>query len=199
MLVRLRAHYVKAQVSGGNFPYDLSQRSPGEEPTSVGRTAGAVAAMRAIGAPPTSDTIRRAEAFVDRRMDDLPEGHGSPALNVFLGAFAARMRGEAAQREFERRFLPRILARARDDGSLDCICEGTAFGVTCDSPDHGLLAGAPGGFADGQKAYVTALLLFPLLLDRKEAPRMLRPPGAGVPSPAPPPSVTPKDPAPSAR
>ena len=106
---------------------------------------------------------------------------------------AARMRGEAAQKEFERRFLPRIMERAREDGSLDCICEGKAFGVTCDSPDHGMLAGMGGVFAEGQKAYVTALLLFPLLLDRKDAPRMLHPPAGSAPAAPLLPAVTPRD------
>lgn len=198
LLARLRSHYPRAQVAAGNFPYDLSQRSAGEEPTSVGRTAGAIAAMRAIGIAATTDAIRRAEAFYDRRMDELAEGHGSPALNVFLGALAAKMRGEAAQKEFERRFVPRILEHARDDGSLDCICRGTAFGVTCDSPDHGMLAGAGAVLAEGQKAYVTALLLFPLLLDASGRMRCLEPSG-GAAAPRTPPPTTPSDPATGAK
>jgi hypothetical protein len=191
ILARARKHLVDAELPNGNFPYDTSQRSAHADATGVGRTAGALAALLALGVPPTDDPVRRAARFLDDRIAGVAEGHGSPALNVFLAAVAARLRGEEAVRAFERVLLPRILAKQGADGSLDCVCEGTGFGVTCDSPTRGLHAMGPPAFADGQRAYVTALHLFALLLDAPDLLEILRP-QKGAPSLPPAPAVTPR-------
>jgi hypothetical protein len=187
----LRAHYVRAILPNGNFPYDVSQRSAGDDPTGVGRTAGAVAAMLLLGEPRSSEPVRRATGFLDARLDLLPEGHGSPALNVFLGALQATLRGPAAVKAFEDRWLGPLLAAQAEDGSLDCVCDGRGFGVTCDSPEKGLFPSGVPAVALGQRAYVTALHLFPLLLDRPDRLRSLGPAPEGR---EPAPETTPVDP-----
>jgi hypothetical protein len=60
-------------------------------------------------------------------------------------------------------YEPRIVAAQEASGVLRCVCEGKAFGVTCDSksPFGGIAV-----FADQQAAYTTALHAFVLLLDR---------------------------------
>ncbi len=190
-LARLREHYPRAILANGNYPYDHSQRAAGIDTTGVGRTAGAIAAMLALGGSTTDETVRRAAGFLDPRLPLLAEGHGSPALNLFLGAIQARMRGPEAVRAFESAYVPRILAKQAADGSLDCVCEGTGFGVTCDSPETGLLASSIPSFALGQRAYVTALHLFVLLLDGPDRMRALASP---PPAPPAPPTTTPTEP-----
>jgi hypothetical protein len=99
-------------------------------------------------------------------MDNLKlvcEGHGSPCLNMFFGALACRMLGDDEWKAFKGLYFPRIAAAQEKDGVLRCVCEGKAFGVTCDSKDP--FGGIP-AFADQQKAYTTALHAFVLLLDR---------------------------------
>jgi hypothetical protein len=188
-------HYPRAILRSGNFPYDVSQRSADFDTTGVGRTAGAIAAMLALGTPPTAEPVRRAGAFLDERLALLAEGHGSPAMNVFFGALQARLRGPKSVEAFEERVLPRVLGAQAADGWLDCVCERKGFGVTCDSPSHGLLAaaGVP-AFERTQQAYVTALHLFALLLDDRDRLRVLVP-ASKAPLPRAP-EVTPSEPAP---
>lgn len=185
-LARARQHLLDAQLTNGNFPYDTSQRSAHLDATGAGRTAGALAALLALGVAPTEGAVRRAGSFLDERLPDVPEGHGSPALNVFLAAVAARLRGDEAVKAFDRVLLPRLLARQDADGALDCLCEGRGFGVTCDSATGGLHAGGAAPFAAGQRAYVTALHLFALLLDGPERLEFLRPRPRHAPAAAPP-------------
>jgi hypothetical protein len=164
-LARAVSHLRKAQLGSGNFPYDTSQRSADADLTGVGRTAGAIAALRAAGLPVEDPGVAKAARFLDEHLDALPEGHGSPALNLVLGALAARTRGPKAVEAFDERFLARILAMQTPDGALDCICERKGFGVTCGSRPRPL-AGA-GVFTSGQTAYVTALHAFVLLRPRR--------------------------------
>jgi len=134
--------------------------------------------------------VAKAARFLDDHLESLPEGHGSPALNLVLGALAARSRGSKAVEAFDERFPGRILALQAQDGALDCICERRGFGVTCDSPAHGLLAGAGDVFTSGQTAYVTALHAFVLLLPRGGF-RILDAPKGPAPRTTPPPTTTP--------
>ncbi len=195
-LARAVSHLRKAQLGSGNFPYDTSQRSADADLTGVGRTAGAIAALRAAGLPVEDPGVAKAARFLDEHLDALPEGHGSPALNLVLGALAARTRGPKAVEAFDARVLSRMLALQAADGALDCICERKGFGVTCDSPAHGLLAGAGDVFTSGQTAYVTALHAFVLLLPRGGL-RILDAPKGPAPRVAPPPTTTPGGTAPA--
>jgi hypothetical protein len=80
-----------------------------------------------------------------------------------------------------------VLAKQAADGALDCACTKRLFGSTCDSPaEKGMGIEV---FAQGQRAYVTALTTFVLLLD-KNRPRLLEP-GTPVKT-KPPPAVTPR-------
>ncbi|MFO0932147.1 MAG: hypothetical protein U1E39_05505 [Planctomycetota bacterium] len=167
------AHLDAARLDNGNMPYDAGQRSAGADRTGAGRVAGSIAALRMLGGSPARG-LRTSEAYLDAHLADVAEGHGSPALNVFLGALAARLRGGAAVAAWEAEMLPRILARQRDDGSLACVCTQAAFGVTCDSGDPGALT-TVSPTDEAQRTYVTALLLFPLLLDADDRLRVLRP------------------------
>jgi hypothetical protein len=195
-LDRLVVHYQNAQLANGNFPYDTSQRSADLDRTGVGRTAGALAALYAIGVSRGDAWIAKSERFLDGGLAEVTEGHGSPALNVFLGEIAARERSPDAAAAYEAHYVPRILAKQAADGSLDCVCEGKVFGVTCDSPTAGVFDGMTPGvpmMEDGQRAYVTALLLLPLLFDAPDRLRVL-PPGKALPAD---PTVTLHEPTPA--
>jgi hypothetical protein len=174
-----RRYYGEARLAAGNFPYDPSQRGAGVNETDVGRSAGAVFAMRCLGMPEDAD-MRRSTDYVLSRLDSAAEGHGSPALNVALTAFACRSLGDDALLKFRRNFEKRILAAQEKDGAFACVCRERAFGVTCDTntPFAGM-------FGDGQRVYVSALHTLALLLaDAK--PRLLEKPDVPAPeTPAP--------------
>ncbi|MHC4958551.1 MAG: prenyltransferase/squalene oxidase repeat-containing protein [Planctomycetota bacterium] len=167
-----RDYYRKARLDNGSFPYDPSQRSSGFAKTNVGRTAGSIYAWHCLG-------LERSDAFkgsVDYLMDEfewIPEGHGTPCLNMMHGALACRMLGKKAWAKYRDAFFPRIIAAQGEDGCLACICEQKAFGVTCDSKRR--------MFGAGQDAYTTALHTFVLLLDRAELESgKKRKPGAAI-------------------
>ena len=101
--------------------------------TSVARTAGSFTALRSMGVPAREKDLVRTGSFLARRLDDLPEGHGSSPHGVFFGVIAANLLGNEARGEFEKTIVPRILA-AQDvgTGALDCICRHTSA-TTCES------------------------------------------------------------------
>ena len=169
-----RGYYAQARLSAGNFPYDPSQRSAGVQETDVGRSAGAVFALRCLGMPEDAD-MRRSADYVLAHLDSAAEGHGSPALNVALTAFACRSLGDDALLRFRRAFEKRILAAQDEDGAFRCICRERAFGVTCDTntPFAGM-------FGDGQRVYVTALHTLALLLGDAK-PRLMDKPDTPAP------------------
>jgi hypothetical protein len=169
---RARDYYRKARLDNGSFPYDPSQRSSGFAKTNVGRTAGSIYAWHCLGMERSDDF----KGSVDYLMDEfewIPEGHGTPCLNMMHGALACRMLGKRTWGKFRDAYFPRIVAAQAADGALGCICEQKAFGVTCDSKRR--------MFGFGQDAYTTALHTFVLLLDRAElqAPKK-RKPGAAI-------------------
>lgn len=190
-VARVVEHLDRARLDNGNQPYDVSQRSAGADRTGAGRVAGSVAALRALGGSDAGG-LRSSEGYLDAHLADVPEGHGSPALNVFLGALAARARGGAALAAWDAALLPRVLARQRADGSLACVCTQAAFGVTCDAGDPGPLT-TVSPTDEAQRTYVTALLLFPLLLDGDERLRALVPGKARPTGPVTPPATTPSE------
>jgi hypothetical protein len=169
-----RRYYEDARLAPGNFPYDPSQRSAGVQETDVGRSAGAVFAMRCLGMPEDAG-MRRSADYVLSHLDSAAEGHGSPALNVALTAFACRSLGDDALLRFRRSFEKRILAAQDKDGAFACVCRERAFGVTCDTntPFAGM-------FGDGQRVYVSALHTLALLV-ADSRPRLMDKPD--VPSP----------------
>lgn len=160
-VVRARAYFRIAQLDNGSFPYDPSQRSSGAAKINAGRTAGSLYAWHCLGMPRDRD-FRRSVAYLEENLEWIKEGHGSPCMNMMHGALACRTLGKETWRRFADLYLPRILARQTGAGGLPCICEGKAFGVTCDSRK-----GMGGGvFALTQEVYNTSLHLFVLLLDR---------------------------------
>jgi hypothetical protein len=178
-------HYRACILANGNFPYDLRQRSADQDLTGVGRTAGALVALHALGVSHTDETFTRGAAFLQQHWDVAGEGHGSPMLNLVFGALAARLLGAEAQAAFEAAWIPPVLAKQAADGALDCACTKRLFGSTCDSPSE--KGGGIAVFAQSQRAYVTALTTFVLLLD-KRLPHILEP---RAPTKSPP-TVTPR-------
>jgi hypothetical protein len=160
-VVRARAYFRIAQLDNGSFPYDPSQRSSGAAKINAGRTAGSLYAWHCLGMPRDRD-FRRSTAYLEENLEWIKEGHGSPCMNMMHGALACRMLGKEMWRRFEKMYFPMLLGKQAEDGSLPCICEQKAFGVTCDSRK-----GMGGGvFARAQEVYNTSLHLFVLLLDR---------------------------------
>jgi hypothetical protein len=161
---RAREYYRAARLPNGSFPYDPSQRQSGFAETNVGRTAGALFAWHALGME-RDDAFDGSARYLMENLRLVAEGHGSPCLNVFHGALACRMLGADPWKRFKETYFERIAAAQDEAGALGCVCEGKAFGVTCDSktPFAGIAA-----FEDQQTAYTTALHAFVLLLDRGE-------------------------------
>ena len=160
-VIRARAYFRVAQLDNGSFPYDPSQRSSGAAKINAGRTAGSLYAWHCLGMPRDRD-FRRSVHYLEGNLEWIKEGHGSPCMNMMHGALACRMIGKEMWERFEKLYFPLLLGEQAEDGSLPCICEQTAFGVTCDSRK-----GMGGGvFARMQEVYNTSLHLFVLLLDR---------------------------------
>jgi len=160
-VTRARAYYRAAQLDNGSFPYDPSQRSSGAAKINAGRTAGSIYAWHCLGMSRGRD-FRRSVEYLERNLEWIKEGHGSPCMNMMHGALACRMLGKETWRRFEKLYFPMILGKQTEDGGLPCICEQTAFGVTCDSRQ---LLGS-GVFARAQEVYNTSLHLFVLLMER---------------------------------
>lgn len=159
---RAKAYYRAARLPNGSFPYDPSQRQSGFAETNAGRTAGALFAWHALGME-RDDLFAGSARYLMENLTWVCEGHGSPCLNMFMGALACRMLGDDEWKRFRDMYEGRIIAAQEASGVLKCICEGKAFGVTCDSADP---FGGIAAFAEQQAAYTTALHAFVLLLDR---------------------------------
>ncbi len=159
---RARAYYAKARLDNGSFSYDPSQRSAGFAKTNAGRTAGAIYAMHCLGMA-RGDGFKKSVRYLMDNFAWIPEGHGSPCLNMMHGALTCHMLGKKEWTRFKKSFGDRLVAAQNDGGCLNCICENKAFGVTCDSKSH---FGGIASFANGKKVYTTALHTFVLLLDR---------------------------------
>jgi hypothetical protein len=162
---RARAYYRAARLPNGSFPYDPSQRQSGFSETNAGRTAGALFAWHALGME-RDDAFSGSARYLLDHLAWVPEGHGSPCLNMVMGALACRMLGKEEWAKYKALAFPRIVAAQDGNGVLKCICEKRAFGVTCDSEDLFRGMGGFTGFADTQAAFTTALHAFVLLLDR---------------------------------
>ncbi|MHC4577765.1 MAG: hypothetical protein ACYTFD_01820 [Planctomycetota bacterium] len=158
-LERARAYYRAARLPNGSFPYDPSQRSAGFARTNAGRTAGAIFAQHCLGAARDQHFDRSVE-YLLVNLTWVPEGHGSPCLNLMHGALACLALGERIFSRFRHEFEGRVLAAQGKDGAFACICERKAFGVTCDGQER-----LGPVFARSQRAYVTAIHTFVLLLE----------------------------------
>ena len=101
--------------------------------------------------------------YLEKNLEWVCEGHGSPCLNMLHGALACHRLGRDVWLRFRRKFETRIIAAQDDEGCLSCICENKAFGVTCDSKSPFANVGF---LRDGRRTYTTALHTFVLLLDR---------------------------------
>ncbi|MCK6458289.1 MAG: hypothetical protein L6Q95_00165 [Planctomycetes bacterium] len=174
---RAREYYRAARLPNGSFPYDPGQRQSGFAETNVGRTAGALFAWHALGME-RDDAFEGSARYLMENLNLVCEGHGSPCLNMFFGGLSCRMLGAEEWKRFKETYFVRIADAQEEGGVLRCVCEGKAFGVTCDSKDP---FGGIAVFADQQAAYTTALHAFVLLLDRGEL-RILdrRRPGAPI-------------------
>jgi hypothetical protein len=175
---KAREYLRAARLGNGSFPYDPSQRQSGFAETNAGRSAGSLFAWHCLGMPRDA-AFRGSAEYVSGKFDLLAEGHGSPCLNVQHVALCCRMLGRTEWERFRKVYEPRILAKQREDGSLGCIREERAFGVTCD--DRAL---PMAGLDATQRCYTTALHLFALLLDRDRLDLLRRrKPGAPVSGP----------------
>jgi hypothetical protein len=202
VVAKAKAYFASAVDPDGTYPYDPSQRGEGggSDPTAAARTAGAYAALRALGLSPKDKSLARTGDWLKKHVDEMPEGHGSAPHGVFFGAIACLEIGPDAKKSFDDLILPRILAAQdadeKEGGALDCICK-KAFATTCES-FHGadlletMGAGrSPAAWQTWRRAYVNALNLFALLASSTK-PRFLD----GIPADAPTPgAVTPSDPA----
>lgn len=157
-----REYYRAAELGNGNFPYDPSQRSADLDTTGAPRAAGAIFALLCMGVPADDPVLSKAREYVAENMEYLSEGHGSTTYGLLMGALACRALGDREWKAFDGMFAPRILGTQDKDGAFGCICEGKSFGTSCDE-EH---LGAMSFFADGQKAYLTAIQTLILLLDR---------------------------------
>jgi hypothetical protein len=155
-----RRYFREARLRDGSYPYDPSQRSAVGSVTNVGRTAGALWAWKALGMP-EDDAYRESQRYLLRRLADVPEGHGSPCLNVLYGVMWARAAGEDELLLYREAVEPRIIAAQREGGVLPCVCVGDGFGVTCDSESP--FAGVE-SLDRARDAYTTALHTLVLLI-----------------------------------
>ena len=181
---RARRYYRVARLTNGSFPYDPSQRSSGFAKVNAGRTAGSIFAMHCLGMP-RDDAFLGSVKYLEKQWNYIPEGHGSPCLNMMHGALCANMLGDKTWKRFKKDFFPRIIKAQDEAGHCACICEEKAFGVTCDTKDRfkGKLAGFGGFFKQGKQCYTTALHTFVLLLekDRLRLTKLRKPGGAVTP------------------
>lgn len=176
---RARAYYRAARLDNGGFPYDPSQRQSGFAKTNVGRSAGSIYAWHCLGMP-RDDAFRGSVDYLMREFEWIPEGHGSPCLNMMHGALACHMLGRTTWLKFRRAFEGRIIAAQEEDGCLPCICEKKAFGVTCDNK-----TAFGGSLGQGQRVYNTALHTFVLLLEHDTLKSLKkRKPGAATTRPS---------------
>ncbi len=174
-LERAREYYRAAQLDNGNFPYDPSQRSAGMDTTGAPRAAGAIFALLCMGVPENDPVLSKACEYVAGQMEHLSEGHGSATYGLLMGALACRALGDREWKAFDGMYAPRILGAQDKDGAFGCVCEGKSFGTSCDE-EHLMQVSF---FADGQKAYLTAIQTLILLLDRTP-PRLLPTPSKSV-------------------
>lgn len=173
VVVKAKAYYAASATSLGTYPYDPSQKglASDSDVTQAARTAGSYVALRALGVPGRDKALQRTASFLERKVADLPEGHGSAPHGVFFGALATLQLGGKARAEFEKTVLPRIVeAQDPETGALDCIClhEGA---TSCESFRNGenIMLRMGGGGADRipwVRAYVTGLNLFALLAEK---------------------------------
>ena len=172
---KARGYFRNARLQNGSFPYDPSQRSSGFAKTNVGRTAGSIYAWHCLGMPRDKDFGGSVD-YLTKEFAWIPEGHGSPCLNMMHAALACQMLGKRTWRRFRDAFEGRIIRAQQDDGVLSCICEQKAFAVTCDSK-----AALAGLFGRGQAVYSTALHTFVLLLQHDNLKSLKRrKPGATI-------------------
>lgn len=129
-------------------------------------------ALRALGTPARDKSLARTASYLERKVADLPEGHGSSPHGVFFGAIATLQLGGKARAEFEKTVLPRVLAaQDEESGALDCVCL-RAGGTTCESFKNGenvatrLAGGVGGDWTPWVRAYVNGLNLFALLAEK---------------------------------
>lgn len=173
-LDRAREYYGEAQLRNGNFPYDPSQRSADGDETGAPRVAGAILALLCMGASANDPVVEEARDYLSGNIEYLSEGHGSATFGLLMGALCCRALGEKEWKAFDGMYAPRILGAQGKDGAFGCVCEEKAFGTSCDE-GHGMEMSL---FADGQKAYLTAIQTLVLLLDRP--PRLLPSPSKAV-------------------
>lgn len=198
-LAKGRGYFRTSQQSNGVWPYDPSQKSdrggaetPGEfsefDTISIARSGGCAYALLAAGADANDPTLAAALRALETRTALLSESHGSATLGLQYAALLYRARGAEKWAEFRSTFFRRIVAAQGADGGFDCACRHTSFGTTCDTKSE-IPEMAAGTWAIGAKAYVTAVHVLILTLDR-EAPRAVPPLAAAGP-------VTPSVPTPA--
>jgi len=171
VVAKAKAYCAASASTTGTYPYDPSQKGSSfdGDVTQAARTAGSYVALRAFGVLSREKSLSRTASFLERKGDDLPEGHGSSPHGVFFGAIATLQLGGKARTEFEKSVLPRIqAAQDEETGALDCICK-HAGGTPCESfksGDNMAMKMMGGDIVVWVRAYVTALNLFALLAEK---------------------------------
>ena len=107
--------YVKSCTSGGGVAYSTRPGQAGHG--DPGRTAGAWWAFRQLGRK--GKVAGQMKGFFQRRLDELPEGHVSPAMHILAGGVASAMAGKANYAKFWKIYRPYIMAARSWDGAFD--------------------------------------------------------------------------------
>ncbi len=159
---KARRLYRDVQSAAGAWPYGGRPYRKGFE---AGRTAGAVAALRALDNPNDAGLIARARRYLLANADRVPHGHASPALHVFSGALAFAALGRS----------PRFYATLND------VCEhqrddGTFRDIIANSPDSLAILGR----TKQDRAYLSALYAAALVVHDSQVAKLLRKGGAAT-------------------
>lgn len=127
----------------------------------AGRTAGALAAMTALGRT-NEETLRCTADYLFVNVLSIPESHGSPAFHVFEGALTFYMLGDEAWERYDHAILEGVRSVQRGDGSFDDLYEG--------SPDSHPAMGSD----ELNRAYRTALYTAALGMEHSMTAMLLR-------------------------
>jgi hypothetical protein len=162
--------YRDLQSPSGAWPYGGRPYRKGFE---AGRTAGAVAALRAVGS--AGDLVARAGSYLARNAARVPHGHASPALHLLAGALAQSALGGPYAEAFDEVLAGAAKCQKPDGSFRDFVPH---------SPDSLAVLGR----TVQDEAYLTSLYACALAARRSEVAKLLSgpvpdKPGRGVRAP----------------
>jgi Family of unknown function (DUF6288) len=103
-------------TSPGDGGVGYSQRD-GQRFGDPGRTAGAIVAFAAVGQSRHAFFGRMVDSF-QGHMEELPNGHVSPAMHLLAGAMASRLLGDRPWRAYMDAFRLHVMQARKPDGSF---------------------------------------------------------------------------------